>query len=56
MRVHRNPAERELWAGYEVWLDERYSLEAEIEALRNENELLRSELRRSHDMEIGNVH
>jgi type IV secretory pathway VirB4 component len=49
-------AERDLWAGYERWLDERYSLEAENEALRNENEILRSELRDARLWEIGNVH
>jgi len=50
------PADRDLWAGYERWLDERYSLEAENEALRNENEILRSELRDARNREIGNVH
>jgi len=48
--------ERDLWAGYERWLDERCSLEAELEALRNENEILRGELRDARIREIGNVH
>lgn len=48
--------ERELWAGYEAWLDERYSLEAENELLRQENEILREELRDARNREIYNVH
>lgn len=50
------PAERDLWAGYEAWLDEQYSLEAEVEALRHENEILREELRDARNREIYNVH
>ena len=58
MSLHQQIAggERELWAGYERWLDERYSLEAELEALRNENEILREELRDARNREIYNVH
>ena len=48
--------ERDLWAGYERWLDEHYSVEAELEALRNENEILRAELHDARCREIGNVH
>ena len=50
------PGEQDLWAGYEAWLDEQYSLEAEIEALRHENEILREELRDARNREIYNVH
>lgn len=46
----------DLWAGYEAWLDERYSVEAELEALRHENEILREELRDARNREIYNVH
>lgn len=48
--------ERDLWAGYESWLDERYSLEAEMEALRNENEILRGELRDARNREVYHGH
>ena len=44
-------AERDLWAGYEAWLDERYSLEAENERLRQENEILRGELNDARNRE-----
>ena len=50
------PGEQDLWAGYEAWLDEQYSLEAEVEALRHENEILREELRDARNREIYNVH
>lgn len=50
------PGQEDLWAGYEAWLDERYSLEAEVEALRHENEILREELRDARNREIYNVH
>ena len=50
------PGERDRWAGYEAWLDEQYSLEAEVEALRHENEILREELRDARNREIYNVH
>ena len=50
------PGEQDLWAGYEAWLDEQYSLEAEVEALRHESEILREELRDARNREIYNVH
>lgn len=55
MKHHHTPAaERDLWAGYEAWLDERR--EAELEALRHENEILRGELYDARNREIYHGH